>query len=322
MQTTTGTKIRDIITPVDGKRTDFIAATRLANVLGGLPSNVLVDRIARSGEKPVEGPFWTSHLLVYPGRDGIFVNEDFVDWQTKWLLPAAYIPSDIMGVKGMGLLIQPHIIEKEHSRTVVHALMEGVRVIQPFLPESGWGKACTSTGMPLENVDSEKWVATGDARYLWRVDGPAIRPIVRDFNTPYDIIAGCTPDRAFAVSYATTTRERGESIPTTEGSFVVLRNRVGERDIQPRELAQLTYACQQELELLSGMVEFTLPAMNELVGRLRFVDNRLAIRNIAPDAARELLAAARKEYLMLQVRLTGITSATAISLLIGSSELE
>jgi len=185
MRTATRTYGTETIKQIDDKKTDYISAKKLADVLGGLPSNVLVDRIARSEqEKPLKGPFWTNQILIYPERDGMFVNADFVDWQTKWLLPAAYIPAEIMGVKGMGLLIEPHSIETERSRTIIHPLGDKVSIIQPFLQESGWGRADLGTGMPVDRPDSEKWMATGEARYVWRVGAPAIRPIARDFGTP------------------------------------------------------------------------------------------------------------------------------------------
>jgi len=135
-------------------------------------------------------------------------------------------------------------------------------------------------------------------------------------------VAGCTPDRLFAVSYATSIMVDGEPLPPSEGSFVMLRNIVEGREVQPRELAQMVHACREDLQLISGRIDFSLPALNELVGRLRFLDNRLAIKDLAPDAARELLVVARREYAAFETRLTGSVSFTAVSLLIGSSEVE
>lgn len=324
MRTATITYGTETIKPVDKRKTDYCAAKKLADVLGGLPSNVLVDRIAfNSDVKPVEGAFWTSQILAYPERGGVFINGDFVDQQTKWVIPASCIPPDIVGVGGMGLLIVPETIVKEGARTIVHAPPERVSVIHPFLQKSEfWGKVQPQTGMPTDDPDCEMELPAISTRFFWRVDVQAIRPVVRDFDNPYDIIAGCTPDRSFAVCYAATIREKGETLPASEGSFVMLRNTVQGREARPGELAEMVCGCKRELEVLPGRTGFRLPAITEFVNRLRLLDNRLAIKDMAPEAARELLAAARRECVAVEASISGTDAAAAIRRIIGFSEVE
>lgn len=183
-----------------GKNAGYLEARTLAKERGGkLPSNVLHDEyLVRSDKWRAISSYyaaWAREVLVYPEKGGRFKEgKDIVDSQTGWILPASYVPKEAVGRKGVGLFVDPEDVKEENGKVIVHPA-GSVIVLSPFIQESGnAGKVDESTRIPLAlEADSDI-----DKRWLWRIDGVGVRPLVRiDDYLGYDcrrnVIAGGRP---------------------------------------------------------------------------------------------------------------------------------
>lgn len=154
-------------------------------------------------------------ILAHPQENGIFKKGiDVIDSKTGWTLPAKCVPEEAVDRKGVGLLLVPGDIEN-NGKVVIHP--EKVVILAPFLQESHeGGKVDEATRMPLAipKVLISQLPET-DIRWLFRMEGIAVRPIVR-FRDGYqgavevfrqDIDSIHPPDYEFGVAGEGTTKQ-------------------------------------------------------------------------------------------------------------------
>jgi hypothetical protein len=156
-----------------------------------LPSHVLhdeyliaecfdgIDKLNELKEKNYY-PAWAREILAYPERDGVFVQgKDIVDSETGWTLRANYVPEEAIGVKGVGLFIDPDTVTKEIRLPTV--IPRTIIILRGMLQVTGkLGKVDPTTRIPLE-VDDQllAQLPEKDKRFFCRVDGVGVRPLVR-----------------------------------------------------------------------------------------------------------------------------------------------
>ncbi len=172
--------------PINAKA-GYLEARRLADERGHkLPSNVLHDDylVRSDGWKKLDRRYyaslaWAREILVYPEKGGIFTEgKDIVDSETGWVLPASYVPKGAVGRTGVGLFIDPQDVKEENSKIIVHPAGR-IAVLCPFIQERGeGGRVDEATRVPLM-LESGSEV---EERWLWRIDGVGVRPIIRSRN--------------------------------------------------------------------------------------------------------------------------------------------
>jgi len=176
-----------------GKDLGYLDARELVRDKGGLPSNVLHDDVlVRSDDwKQLRAQnyygAWAREVLVYPKKNGEFkkgqdvVDEFKDDKGREWVLPASSIPEVAIGRKGVGLFIDPQNIEVNDKRVVVLAEPKSLVILETFIQNSGEvGKVHEATRIPLFVEKDERQYLTDDQkRWLWRIDGAGVRPLVR-----------------------------------------------------------------------------------------------------------------------------------------------
>jgi hypothetical protein len=207
------------------KLADYLEARKLTRGKGGLPSNVLHDDyLVRSDKwKGVQKvyPAWAREILVYPEKDGLFSGRDVVDSNKdgkgrRWILPASYIPKEAVGKEGVGLFINPQEVKEEKGRVVVYP--RSVIILHPFIQQScGGGKVDDNTRIPLK-VDPELWkdVPVEERRWLLRMDGAGVRPLVRSLSMK-DIETYRKPDNGLWVAHVRVGNLFQEKEPVAEG---------------------------------------------------------------------------------------------------------
>lgn len=179
-------KTRQIIQT--GQRLSYIEAFNSVRDRGGLPSNLLHDDILiRSGDwKQLKSYYaaWAREVLVYPEQKGKFKKgEDVVDAYgdeagRTWVFPASSMPEEAVGKIGVALFVDPQNVRIDGKRVIIEADPKSITIISPFLQENGWGKVDERTKVPLALApDTGEFDAR---RYLWRINGIGVRPIVRD----------------------------------------------------------------------------------------------------------------------------------------------
>jgi hypothetical protein len=190
-------------------KADYLSARRLAGKKGmRLPSNVLHDEYLVNPER-LKGvaqiyPAWARELLVYPERDGKFaLGKDIVDSETGWCLPVVYltnphiVDTDVFR-ESIGLFVEPADIVIEGDRTIVHPA--SIVVLHPFIQENGaWGPPDKNTRIPLSyEIDDNG----GSKRWLKRIEGVGVRPIVRagEAHNWMNISSNCKPDSLLGMS--------------------------------------------------------------------------------------------------------------------------
>lgn len=193
-----------------GARAPYLDLRKLAKERGGrLPSNVLLDEYLFSNNRnslaSVSWPAWAREILAHPRKGGKFPEgRDIVDSDTRWALPASYVPKEAFGREGVGLFIDPEEITEERGRMIVHP--GKISVLSPFIQECGnEGKMDEETGIPLMAEAASR----GERRLLWRIDDIVIRPILRNDeshdsffpclrgNYRQNVIINHTPERFF-----------------------------------------------------------------------------------------------------------------------------
>ncbi len=193
-----------------GWQADYLSARRIVAERGmKLPSNVLHDdylvRTGRwEGVKEIY-PAWASEILVHPEKGGKFKKgKDVVDSETGWIVPAKYIPKEVMGKKRVGLLLVPGDIE-ENGKVVIHPAGEPV-ILVPFIQKNGeCGKVDNATRVPISKELFEQ-LPHHEKRWLYRKTGVGVRPLARFLGT-YDgyvngryVICLNHPDYRFGVA--------------------------------------------------------------------------------------------------------------------------
>ena len=171
-----------------GQRLSYVKAFNLVRDIGGLPSNVLHDdTLVRSDVwKQLKSYYaaWAREVLVYPEQKGRFKKgEDVVDAYEDeagrtWVFPASSMPEEAVGKAGVALFVDPQNVRIDGKRIIIDADPKSITIISPFLQENGWGRVDERTRVPLALApDTGEFNAK---RYLWRLNGIGVRPIVRD----------------------------------------------------------------------------------------------------------------------------------------------
>ncbi len=207
------------------KLAGYLEARKLTRGKGGLPSNVLHDDylVGTNRWKDVQKayPTWAREILVYPPKDGKFDGRDVVDSNKdgkgrKWILPASYVPKEAVGKEKVGLFINPQEVKEENGRVVVHP--KSVLILHPFIQQSySGGKVDVNTRIPLE-VEYELWktVPVEERRWLVRMDGAGVRPLVRSLSMK-DIETYRKPDNGLRVAHVRIGNLFQEKKPLVEG---------------------------------------------------------------------------------------------------------
>ena len=165
-----------------------------------LPPHPLLDAYVQKNGVYV---FWADELLVHPEKGGVFQSgKDVQDSLTGWILPASYMPKEAVGRKEVGLYVVPEDVGEERGKVIVHA--QSVIVLDGITQVSDkWvaGKPHDITRIPLV-VSSEEFerLPEEEKRWLYRIAGEGVRPLVRGWYDMRDVNAGCGPDVAFGVA--------------------------------------------------------------------------------------------------------------------------
>ena len=199
----TATQAREIAQDISRRQTRIVPTgkeqawldARLAMDKEGkrMPSNADYDKVLVGSEawKSINGvfPAWTDSALIYPAKNGKFkAGKDVVDAfkddaGNEWVFSAASIPKEAIGKKGVGIHIDHPAIEVRRKTVILSAGPEStVTVLEDFIQESGTaGKVDEKTRVPLafSSVDS---LPPEQIRWLYRIDGAGVRPLVRGFG--------------------------------------------------------------------------------------------------------------------------------------------
>ena len=195
------------------KRSYRDAATAAAANNLRLPSHVLHDeylvgtvsstKLNELKEKDYY-PAWAREIIAYPEKDGAFESgRDIVDSETGWTLRANYVPPEAIGVKGVGLFIDPESVTKEGRLATV--IPKTIIILRGIIQESGdIGRVDPRTRIPL-GVESFDEPPQREMRGFYRISGVGVRPLVRhsdnrnDFAENYAVRAGDQPYAARGV---------------------------------------------------------------------------------------------------------------------------
>jgi hypothetical protein len=170
-----------------GNRLSYVEAFNLVREIGGLPSNVLHDdTLVRFGNWKQLGlyyPAWAREVIVHPERNGMFrAGKDVVDADPdcegrSWIFPSSLMPVEALGRHGMALFIDPQEIRVEGRKVVIETDPKSIMIVKQFPQVRGWGRVDERTRLPLALAPESRMF---DAeRYLVRVDGAGVRPVVR-----------------------------------------------------------------------------------------------------------------------------------------------
>jgi hypothetical protein len=226
---------RQIIVPTTTKA-GWLDAIELVRNRGGLPSNALHDRylVETNDYQQIRGlyPAWTNGVLVYPERNGVFGKGDIEDASKdnagrKWVVPASCVPEQVIGVTGVALYIDPENVEVTDKRVAIIAKPESIRILAPFMQKNGWGKMDEVTRVPLALPEDSN---DKNNRYLWRIDGIGVRPLVRGWYGGWNgrrvVNASIRDDGGFGVAGTSIAQAEPKPItiaPAQENSGVLVK---------------------------------------------------------------------------------------------------
>jgi hypothetical protein len=209
-----GKEIKLIMGP-DGKviNAGYLEAAKLAAAQGlHLPSNVLHDDYLVGSEKWNElnkksyYAAWVREIIAYPEKDGMFeADKDVIDSGTSWTLEAKHVPAQAIGVKGVGLFIDPEEVKEDNGKMIV--IPKTIIVLSGIIQESGGvGQVDPNTRIPLQ-VDARIFaqLAENEKRWFYRISGIGVRPLVRndyDLLNRWLVSSGNEPSSAFGVGGA------------------------------------------------------------------------------------------------------------------------
>ncbi len=171
-----------------GLKAGYLEARTLAAERGmKLPSNVLHDDILIKSRR-WDGlwdlyPAWAREIAVYPQKNDYFAKGfDVVDSEIGWVFPASHIPAAAIGVRSIGLLVDPEDLREERGRVIVHPRGE-VKVLTRFIQENGKaGRLDRATRMPLDLEPRTE----SETRRLYRLDCAGVRPVARFIGSEED----------------------------------------------------------------------------------------------------------------------------------------
>ena len=243
-----------------GEHAGWLKAREALRDKGGLPSNVLHDDVlVRSDQwkKLTEYyPAWAREVLVYPAKNGQFrKGEDVVDSfedeaGRKWIFPASSIPEEAIGRHKVGLFVDPGSVEVTDKKVIISAKSQSAVVLGPFIQDDGLsGIVDDETRVPLE---SEREPVEDQKRWLYRVKGSGVRPLVRDVYGYYYgrrlVRAGDWLGKAFGVAYVgleeAAPKVQVQTAPEDQGLLVKgvtleqFRELVGDANVSLNDLAQ------------------------------------------------------------------------------------
>ncbi|MDE1861136.1 MAG: hypothetical protein KGH72_05485 [Candidatus Micrarchaeota archaeon] len=187
------------------KSLSYIDARDAVRNLGGLPSNVDHDVVLVHSRERANAMLhvgyraaWAREMLVYPEIGGAFrAGVNVVDSQRdsegrQWIFPYQYVPEEALSVRGAALFVDPADIHATRVRVVV--VPQSIVVLSQF-PQNIMvrGEIDPETRVPREvsraqsvlgyTYDSNFAFAldTVDrrARWLYRIGGAGVRPILR-----------------------------------------------------------------------------------------------------------------------------------------------
>jgi hypothetical protein len=185
-----------------GKDMGYLDGRELVKNKGGLPSHLLHDNtlVRFDGWKSLNRKkyygAWVREINVYPEKDGRFKKGmDVVDAVADskgriWKLPGSAIPKEAFEVEKPSLFVDPGI-ESERIRIteteVVIADPVSVTLITPSIQVNAQvGKVDEATRMPLYVDDALREQLTDEEkRWLYRIDGTGVRPLVRFYVADY-----------------------------------------------------------------------------------------------------------------------------------------
>lgn len=210
---------RQVIKPT-GENAGWLNARKSVQDKGGLPSNVLHDDVlvklwptlSEPEKAKLRGYYaaWAREVLVYPAKEGQFKKgKDVVDAHKdeqgrEWVFPASSMPEEAVGRDKVGLFVDPQNVEVNSKRVVVLAEPKSIVVLTPFIQSNGgMGLVDEKTRVPLEVAPEVAERLTEDQRrWLYRVDGAGVRPLVRDVTgRRYVYALYGRRDCAFGVAY-------------------------------------------------------------------------------------------------------------------------
>ena len=205
-----------------GKDMGYLDAREFVRDKGGLPSNVLHDDILVRSEdwKQLRAQnyysAWAREIYVYPEKNGRFeIGKNVVDavvdnMGRQWVFPASLIPKEAFDMEKPSLFVDPgndpKSIEVTDKRVAIAGTVS-ITVINPSIQINGQvGKVDEATRVPLY-VDEALRSRLTDAekRWLYRIDGAGVRPLVRDCDIVYcgrrGVVACCWLDDVFGVGW-------------------------------------------------------------------------------------------------------------------------
>ena len=214
---------KQVIVPT-GQKLSYIDAFNKILDRGGLPPNRVHDDVlvrSRNWRSLLSYyPAWAREILVYPEAYGKFEGgKDVVDAYKdrsgrSWVLTASSIPEEAIDREGGALFIEPQSIKVGVKKVIIKADSKATRILSPFMQKSGWGVVDEDTRVPLGSVSGFSPYKT--KRYLWRIDGAGVRPLVREWsglNIDYRryVYSDYGPDNAFGVGLIDVEQRSGKS---------------------------------------------------------------------------------------------------------------
>ncbi len=193
----------------EAQHTDYLTARKLVAERGWrLPSNVLHESYVQNHDAWMRmrhfGYYyaWAREIVAYPASNGMFeAGRDIMDEETNWIIPASFIPQEAIGVKDVGLFIDPEDVSKQNGRVIVIPRVTIVltRMIQGI---GDLGGVNTATGIPHEITHGVCAYQDSERHYFGRADGMGVRPIVRggyDEERRWTVETHVKPDKHYGV---------------------------------------------------------------------------------------------------------------------------
>ena len=150
-----------------------------------LASHALLDEGVMRGK--VRHATYAREWLVYPMEYGKFKKgRDIVDSEIGSRIPWSAVKGLDICRPNIGLLVDPKDLDVFKKTGGIVVLPESVILLENFIQKSGNGKADEATKIPLA-VPKELWykLSDGEKRWLHRVAGQGVRPLVRDHHLVY-----------------------------------------------------------------------------------------------------------------------------------------
>ena len=141
--------------------------------------------------------FWLGQILAYPQIDGAFKKgRDFHDAHSGWIVPGSAIPPEVAGKAGAALLMRPGLLEEKRERVVV---IPSEVEIQLCMIQSKFGYGTPDPETSLPTVNALSYYPAPGLNGFFRLDGPGVRPIVRNLYGQGNLAADYWPGARFPV---------------------------------------------------------------------------------------------------------------------------